>query len=122
MVAELLAGVDVGDVYFVEPDPGAGDGVADGVAVVGEGPWVHDHGVEAGPLPRRLEPTHDLTLDVALPELDLTAEFARPAPHALLDVGQRLGAVHAGLPATEQVQIRPVDDEDTRHVSAQIPR
>ncbi len=119
MVAELLAGVDVGDVHLDEGQLGRLEGVAQGQAVVGQGAGVYQDAVGAAGL--RLQEIDDLTLVVRLEGRDLGAEFAGPLPHPVLDLFEGDGAVYLRLSLAEQVEVRAVDQQYAHLRSGGLP-
>src|SRR4029453_6348288 len=88
-----------------------GDRVAERDRVVRERAGVEDDAVEALAL-RRLEPVDELALEIRLAALD----GAAAAPGVLADhsvaLGERHLPVDPRLAGAEEVQIRPVQDED----------
>ena len=74
---------------------------------------------------RFVDPVDQLALVVALPEVELEAEFAGEPAAIRLDVGERVAAVDFGLALAEQVEVRPVENDDFRHggwLPARSPR
>ena len=75
---------------------------------VGEAAGIHDRGVEVAPL----EPVDEGALVVRLEEGDIDAEVGRPGGDAGIDLGQRLPAVDRRLAGAQQVEVRPVKDQN----------
>ena len=71
--------------------------------------WVDDDAVHRAI--GRLNGIDDRALVVGLEQLDLHARFARRCADEILQCGKIAAAVDGGLTQTEQVQVRPIDDE-----------
>ena len=67
-----------------------------------------------------LQEIDDRALVVALEDAHGHTQPARLGAHDLDQVGQRPRAIHLRFPLPEQVQIRPVDDDDPLHPSARV--
>ena len=85
-VAERLAGVDVGQMGLDDEEAGAGDGVAEGDAVVRERAWVEDDAVDVAA--GVVQPADELTLDVRLEVDDRDVRLGGMIPQVGDDVGQ----------------------------------
>ena len=60
-----------------------------------------------------LDAVDQLTFVVALEGLEQQAIRARPAFHGRMDIAQRRATVDFGFAGSQQVQIRPVQDENS---------
>ena len=109
-MAELLPLVDIGDVHLDAGHVHRLEGVQDGVAVVGEGPGIHDDGV-VHPV-GGVDGVDDGPLVVGLEALRRGAvgggEVLQPRAQALIAVRP----VDARLPLSQQVQVGAVDDQE----------
>ncbi len=110
VMAEALAGDNVGKMHLDDRNAGAAQRVVDRDRSMGVGAGVkHDAG---GFIARLLDPVDEDALTIVLAEIDLEAEGLRPVGAQLLDVGEGAGAVQRRLALAEQVQVRPFEDED----------
>ena len=79
---------------------------------MGEGGGIDD---EAGDgLARLVDPIDQLMLGVALFEIEAEAKLGRQRPALRLDIRQGLVAVDMRLALAEQIQVRPVEDQNCR--------
>ncbi len=83
-------------------------------AGVGEGARIHDGEIDRARR-ERLDPVDQFMFGIALEALECRAAPAQLPIQALLDGGERDVAVPAGLPAAEQVQVGPIDEQDSMH-------
>src|SRR5580698_7919273 len=67
--------------------------------------------------PGILNPINQLTFVIALQKLDLQPLFQPKIPARLLDLSQRRFPVNLGFTATQQIQIRTVQDVDSLHAN-----
>ena len=104
--AEVLPGVNVGEVGLHHRDVDGGDGVAQGDGVVGEGAGVEDDPVGRAPGP--VQGIDQLALDVGLEVLDNGAALGSVSGEVADDLVERGRPVHLGLPLPQQVQVGPV--------------
>ena len=111
---EGLPLVDVADVDLIGGDAHRLQGVQDGVAVVGVGPGVDDDGV-VRPV-GGVDGVDDGPLVVGLPAVGGGAAGGGVLPDQPAQGLVVLGAVDAGLPLAQQVQVGPVDDQES-HVA-----
>ena len=80
---------------------------------MGEGPWVHnDCGASIACSMHRLD---QVTFVIRLQMLHLNAEWGgrRPCPRHVIIEGRR--AVHLGFTLTEQIEVRPMKEQDGGH-------
>ncbi len=96
-VAERLASVDVGQVGLDDGESGAGDRVAQGVAVVAERAGIEDHAVDLAP--RGMEPADQLAFDVRLEVDDVDVGLGGMSPQVGEDVGEGFATVDLRFPA-----------------------
>lgn len=111
-MAEFLPLVDIGDM-----DLHAGDGhglecVQNGVAVVGEGPWIHHNGV-VGAL-GGVDGVDDGAFVVGLEALGGTPVGGGKAAQAVAEGLVGILTVNPRLPLAQQVQVGAVDDQKFR--------
>src|SRR5436305_15205013 len=111
--AELLAGVDGGDVHLHDRQAKGLQTIVEGQRIVRQRSRVDDHAVGARSL--LLQEVDDLALAVALKDRHLDLQLARLVAHHLVQVDQRPGAVDVRLALAEEVQVRPVDGEQLPH-------
>lgn len=104
--AEVLPGVNVGEVGLHHGDVDGGDGVAQSDGVVGEGTGVEDDPVGRAPGP--VQGIDQLALDVGLEVLDGGAALSPVGGEVADDLVERGRPVHLGLPLPQQVQVGPV--------------
>ncbi len=112
-VAELLPGGRVGDVHLDQRRGALGEGVAQGVAVVGERRRVQDD--RRTGVGRAVHPAHHLGLVVGLPDLDRQTQLASCRLADRHQVLERGGAVDVGFAGAEAAQVGPVEHQDVTH-------
>ena len=112
MVAEGFALVDVGDVHFENWKFAGLQRIHDRDRGMRERRRIDDDASDG--LARLVDPVDELMLGVALLEADREAEFAGKRPALRLDVREGLVAVDMRLAFAEQVQIWPVEDQNSR--------
>src|SRR5690606_4096853 len=111
-MSELLAGIDVGDVYLDNRCLDCTDGVMDRYRCVGVGSGVEDNTV--------ISETHILNTSYYLPfyirlkilELDCLESLFQ----CLVKLLEGLVPVNAGLPCSQKVEVGAVDDLDFHNV------
>src|SRR5207302_9315440 len=108
--AELLAGVDVGDVHLHHRHRERLETIVEGKRVVRERARVDDDPGRGRRL--LLQEVDDLAFVVALEQRHLRVALSRGFANHLVQVGQRSGAVDVRLALAEQVQVGAVDDAD----------
>ena len=113
-VPEFLAGVNIGEMNFDGGDADGGDGIPKSDAGMGVGGGVDNEDAEA--TFGLLDPSDQLSFEVGLSELDLGSRLERLFPDLSLDFSQSGMAVNLWLPLAEQVQVRPVEEEDSHSV------
>src|SRR3954449_12564703 len=107
-MAELLAGVDIGEVHLDRGQPGDLQRVADRPRVVRPRPRVeHD---PVGVVGRLVELLDELALVVALEEVAREVELAAELRDPLLELGEGEPAVVLGGPAVERPEVDAVQD------------
>src|ERR1700674_290187 len=116
--AEFLARVDIREVHLHDRERERLEAVEERQRVVGQGPGIDDDAGRAGGL--LLQEVDDLALVVALEEADLEAQLLGFGAHGLVEVVEGARPVDVRLPPAEQVQVRPVDDDDPLHASALV--
>lgn len=118
VVPELLTRIDVAEVNLEDRQADAGQGIAQGNAVVGERARVDDDRV--GPLAVLLDRIDEDALVVALQDPGFDSEVLRFQADHLVDLFQRFLPVEIGLAESGQIEVRPIEDEDlefsVRHV------
>ena len=103
------AEADVADVDLDDRGRDGGHGVGDGNRGVGVAARV-EHNAAVGVKAHGLQAVHNLPLDVALEDID---RVLRELPGQFLQVlVERAVAIHLGLAAAHEVQVRAVDDVD----------
>src|SRR5579859_3248426 len=112
----LFARVDVRDVDLDDRQPQGLQTIVEGYRIVRERARVDDDSLRAGAL--LLQEVDDLALVVALENGDLDVQLLRLLAHHVVEVGQRPRAVYVRLALAQQVEVRPVDDDDLLHASA----
>src|SRR5688572_20360523 len=113
MMAEGFPGVEVGEVDLHRSDAGTGNGVAQGHRRVRVGSGVDEHARPRGA--RFLNPAHELALVVRLAEGEGDAHRRGMLAQPLLDLWQRDAAVDLRLAASEEVEVRTVENVDGDH-------
>ncbi|OPZ04388.1 MAG: hypothetical protein BWZ08_02709 [candidate division BRC1 bacterium ADurb.BinA292] len=108
--AELLAGVDVGDMHFDHRQADPRDRVAQRHRRVAVTPRVDDHAVAA--VARPVQRVDQLPFLIALVKFHVDRQTARLPAQPVLQILQRLMTVDFGLAVAEQVQIRAVQHEN----------
>ena len=110
MVAELLPCVYVGDGHLGERQRHSGERVAEHHRGVGESPGVELDGRAV--VPRGVDRVDQHPFVIALHCTHLEAELGRRRTGDPFHVCERRGAEHLGLAGAEEIQVRPVDEED----------
>ena len=107
-VAEGFATVDVADVDFDHGGGNGGNGIGNGDRRVGVAAGIQDNAaiVKA----HGLQAVYNLTLDVALIDIDIMLRELRCQFMQVLV--KRAVAIHLGLTQAHEVQVRAVDDMD----------
>lgn len=111
-MAERLTFVDVREMNL---DAGlvtgqGGDGVAQRHRCVGVTTWVDEYSIEA--FARFVYPIYQLTFVVALPTSHAHAQLARERFELSVHISERVLPIHLRLTQTEQVEVRPMQNED----------
>ena len=83
------------------------------------GPEIDD---ESGRLSIVMNDVDEGAFMIALRELDVEAASTRSGDAATLDVGKGVGAVELRFALAEQVEVRPVEDDDRGAHRASMPR
>src|SRR5258706_14447049 len=102
--------MDVGKMNLDSRDSNSRDGIAESDAWVRVGGGVKHDYIEV-PL-RLLNPSHQFPLLIGLPEFDCRAALRRPLPDKLLDVSQGRASVDFRFALPQQIEIRPVQEQD----------
>ena len=109
-VAEFLARVGVGEVNFDGGDARGGDGVPKCDAGVGISGGVEDDDVNFAP--SLLNPGDNFPFGVGLSEVHLGPERGGTLAHLGFNVGESGVPVDIGFALAEEVEVRPIEDED----------
>lgn len=109
-MSELFPCMDVGKVDFDGRDGSGGDGIPQGDARMSISGGVQDDSRE--PRLGLLNPSDQLTLVVGLAKVDLNPQAHGTLPHHRLDLGKGATAVNPWFALSEQVQVRPVEEQD----------
>ena len=108
LVTEWLARVDVADVDLDDGGSNGGNSVGNGYRRVGVAASVeHDAAVVKA---HRLQPVHNLALDIALE--DVNRVLGKLLDEFLQILVERAVAIDLGLTLAHEVQVGPVDDVD----------
>ena len=112
VVAKFLAAENIRKVDLDDRNVDHPQGIEQRHGSVGVGAGVDDQ--SGSPSARTLHPVDQLGLAVGLKELDGQTDRIGAPPYRGFDVGQRLGAIDIGFPATQEVQVGPVEDQNER--------
>src|SRR5215467_2501547 len=112
----FLARVNVRDVNLHHRQREGLEAIVQGERIVGESAGIDDHA--GGSRRLFLQEVDDLALAVALEERQFNFQLRGVRLHEVVEVGERLRAVNVRLALAEQVEVRPVDDDDLAHAIA----
>jgi|SRR5271168_2570042 len=113
VMAKSFTREDVAQVHFDEGNIDRKQGVAQGDAGMRECSRIEDYEGN-GVAFRRLNPGYQFVLRVALRGNQLVTQRLRKRGQADLDVLQRCGAVHTRLASAEQIEIRSIEQQNSR--------
>jgi hypothetical protein len=111
-MSKLLSGVGVGDVYLDRGDLHRLDRIPDGHRRMGVGAGVDDDARCLLPVP--VDVIDQCALRTALEAHHLHASLSRGCDDVSLDVGEGRGSIHLRISLPEEVQVRPMDQQDQR--------
>ncbi len=114
VMSKRLSRVDIAEVGLDDRELRGGHGISQRNGVVGEGPWIENHGV--GPGASVMERIDQSALVVRLHVADLGVALAGNGGEVGDDVVECVGAVDLGLACAQKIQVRTVQHEDlVRH-------
>jgi hypothetical protein len=113
MAPEFLPAVDIRKVHLDDGNGDRGHGIAERERIVGEGARIHHDGLK--PLASGvLDPVHELAFVIGLAAHHLCPAALRVTSNLAVELSERGAPIHGRLACTQEIQIGPVEDEDTR--------
>jgi len=116
MFAKVFSGVDVGEVDLDERYVDRQQGIAQRDAGVGKSGRVEDDEIDAF-MRCSMDVIHELVLGIGLKGQQFATLLLNPTLEPVVDGVQSVASIVPGFPASEKVEIRPVQNQKFRHIA-----